>query len=274
LDTSVNPAGRLNAANEMIVAQGLRKLYDRHLAVDGVSFSLHAGQICGLVGPNGAGKTTTMRCLAGLIPATEGSLRVAGCSLPREVLELKRRLAYVPDDPPLFDDLSVGEHLEFFGRLYRVDDYRTKAADLLEQFELTEKFEAGATTLSRGMRQKLAICCAYLFSPRVLLLDEPLTGLDPPAIRRLLDSVRERAAEGTTVIISSHLLAMIEGVCSHLLVMSRGRAAYFGAKAGLADRFPQTATLEDAFFAATATDANVATPLSRPTAAQPLTAGA
>jgi ABC-2 type transport system ATP-binding protein len=234
----------------------LRKLYEDFLAVDGVSFTLHPGQICGLVGPNGAGKTTTLRCLAGLIRATEGELTVAGCrvgatSTAASQTELKRHLAYVPDDPPLFDDLTVGQHLDFIGRLYGVPDHASKSDALLHQFDLTRKRGAGATTLSRGMRQKLAVACAYLFDPKVLLLDEPLTGLDPPGIRALLESVRDRAAAGATVIISSHLLAMIEDVCTDLLVMQDGRAQYFGPADGLRAKYPQATTLEAAYFAAT-----------------------
>jgi ABC-2 type transport system ATP-binding protein len=235
----------------MIDISGLRKLYDDQLAVDDVTFSLAPGQVCGLVGPNGAGKTTTMRCLAGLIPPTAGSLMVADCDLSGDLIELKRRLAYVPDDPPLFDDLSVGGHLDFIGRLYRIENYPAKALALLQQFDLVDKCDAGATTLSRGMRQKLAICCAYMYDPAVILLDEPLTGLDPPGIRILLDSVRQRAARGATVIISSHLLAMIEDVCTHLLVMQQGGTQYFGAADELRGRFPGTRSLEEAYFAAT-----------------------
>jgi ABC-2 type transport system ATP-binding protein len=243
----------------MIEVSGLQKLYEDYLAVDGVSFTIEPGQICGLVGPNGAGKTSTLRCLAGLIPATSGSLRVAGCNVPNdlrgdfssELIQLKRRLAYVPDDPPLFDDLSVGQHMDFIGRIYEVQDHQDKSIKLLERFDLLEKYHAGATTLSRGMRQKLAVCCAYLFDPQVLLLDEPMTGLDPPGIRTLLESVQERADRGATVIISSHLLAMIEDVCSHLLVMQDGRAEYFGDADELRSRFPYAASLEEAYFAAT-----------------------
>ena len=179
----------------MIDVQGLTKLYEDFLAVDDVSFSLLPGQICGLVGPNGAGKTTTLRCLAGLIPATCGDLTLAGCDVSRDPIRLKQRLAYVPDDPPLFDDLTVGQHLGFIGQLYGVENFTEKANQLLDQFELADKTNAGATTLSRGMRQKLAICCAYLFDPRVLLLDEPLTGLDPPGIRTLLASIGDRASQ-------------------------------------------------------------------------------
>jgi ABC-2 type transport system ATP-binding protein len=235
----------------MIEVCGLRKLYEDYLAVDGVSFAISAGQICGLVGPNGAGKTTIMRCLAGLIPATAGSLRVAGWDASADLIELKKRLAYVPDDPPLFDDLTVGEHLDFIGRLYQVADHQDKAVELLRKFDLLSKYDSGATTLSRGMRQKLAVCCTYLFDPEVLLLDEPLTGLDPPSIRILLESVRARAAAGATVIISSHLLAMIEDICSHLLVMKEGRAQYFGPADVLRKRYSETNSLEDAYFAAT-----------------------
>lgn len=233
----------------------LRKLYEDHLAVDGVSFELRPGNIGGLVGPNGAGKTTTMRCLAGLIPATDGQLTVADCDLtdgdPSALMEIKRRLAYVPDDPPLFDDLTVGQHLEFIGRIYNVADHRSKANELLDQFQLSDKINAGATTLSRGMRQKLAISCAYLFDPAVLLLDEPMTGLDPPGIRRLLSSIGQRAAAGATVIISSHLLAMIEDVCTHLVVMQHGKLQYFGDVESLRTEFPQASSLEQAYFEAT-----------------------
>ena len=201
--------------------------------------------------PTAQVKRRRLRCLAGLIPATAGELLVAGCDVSRDLIPLKQRLAYVPDDPPLFDDLTVGQHLGFIGKLYGVADYAPKANQLLEHFSLANKIDAGATTLSRGMRQKLAICCAYLFDPQVLLLDEPLTGLDPPGIRSLLASVTARAESGTTVVISSHLLAMIEDVCTQLLVMQHGRVHYFGAAADLRAQYPDAGSLEEAYFAAT-----------------------
>ncbi|MEL6894991.1 MAG: ABC transporter ATP-binding protein [Planctomycetota bacterium] len=233
------------------------KVYDDFLAVDDLSFALRPGSVCGLVGPNGAGKTTTLRAIAGLIHASSGRLQVDGFDVRRDALAVRHRLAYVPDDPPLFDDLTVWQHLELIGRLYDLGDYQHDARNLLEQFELLDKMETAASGLSRGMRQKLAICCSHLFRPSVLLLDEPMTGLDPPGIRTLLASVRQRSNDGTTIVISSHLLAMIEDVCSDVLVMQSGRCRYFGPRDGLIDAFADgttTPTLEAAYFAATETD--------------------
>ncbi len=235
----------------MIQVHQLQKLYASNLAVAGISFALQPGDICGMVGPNGAGKTTTMRCLAGLIAPSSGELRVDGLCVARDAIDVRRRLAYVPDDPPLFDDLTVGQHLDLIAGLYDVRDHRTKSDQLLSLFDLTHKVNELANSLSRGMRQKLAICCNYLYDPKVLLLDEPLTGLDPPGIRCLLDSLRQRAARGVTVILSSHLLAMIEHVCTHVMVMQRGRIEYFGTADDLRRRHPEASSLEDAYFAAT-----------------------
>ncbi|QEG39756.1 ABC transporter ATP-binding protein [Roseimaritima ulvae] len=233
----------------MIVVDQLQKIYGDTLAVDRLSFSLQSGQICGLVGKNGAGKTTTMRALAGLIDATEGRLQVAGCDLHQDPLQVRRQLAYVPDDPPLFNDLSVGQHLDLIGGIYQVPDYWPRGQELLREFELEDKQAVAARALSRGMRQKLAVVCAYLYEPSVILLDEPLTGLDPPGIRTLLESIRQRAAAGATVIISSHLLAMIENVCTHLLVMQHGRKQFFGPTDQLRGETDSAASWEQAFFA-------------------------
>ena len=234
----------------MIRVKHLRKLYDDTLAVKDVSLEIQNGTVCGLVGKNGAGKTTTLRCLAGLIPPTDGEIEMAGFCPTQDPVAVKRLVAYVPDDPPLFDDLTVGQHLDFIAQLYGIRDHRCTAIDLLERFELTRKYDATATSLSRGMRQKLAIACAYLTQPRMLLLDEPLTGLDPPGIRCLLDSVRDFARQGHIAIISSHLLAMIQDVCHEAVIMNEGCVHYHGPLNKLPDAFG-TNTLEDAFFAAT-----------------------
>ncbi len=234
----------------MIHVTGLRKQYSSFIAVDDVSFSIQPGQICGLVGHNGAGKTTTMRCLAGLLRPDNGDLRVAGFSSLENPVGLKRNVVFIPDDPPLFDDLRVQDHFEFIGRIYEVEHFRDKAAALLDQFGLTAKRNDLAGALSRGMRQKLAICLAYLIDPRVLLFDEPMTGLDPPGIRLFLQTLCERAALGTTVLLSSHLLAMIQDVCNTIIIMHQGQLRFVGPVDQLQQTFPGSLTLEQAFFAA------------------------
>ena len=176
----------------MIDVVDFHKAYDQTIAVAGVGFHVAAGEIVGLVGPNGAGKTTTLRALAGIIPASRGRLSVAGHDVAREPLSAKARLAYIPDDPQLFRDLTVQQHLAFAASVYGVSDAEAKASDLLRQFEMTAKQNAPVRDLSRGMRQKLAICCAYLHDPLAILFDEPLTGLDPRGIRTLKESLRAR----------------------------------------------------------------------------------
>jgi len=229
------------------------KSYRETLAVDGLSFEVRPGEVLGLLGPNGAGKTTTMRAICGIIPPTRGRLVVAGHDVVADPVGAKRELAYVPDDPKLFDTLTVWEHLEFIAAAYRVGDFTAEGTALLERFELTEKRDTLAQELSRGMRQKVAICCAYLHAPRAILVDEPLTGLDPQGIRTMKRSLRDRAAAGAAVIISSHLLALVEDLCSHLLILDRGRQLFSGTVADARAAFAGAAadsSLEDVFFRA------------------------
>lgn len=238
----------------MIEVVDLHKSYEQTVAVAGLTFSVAAGQILGLIGPNGAGKTTTMRTLVGIIPPTRGELCIAGHDIIREPVAAKRQLAYVPDDPKLFDALTVAEHLDFTAAAYRVTGYAEKAAALLEQFQLTEHRHKLGQELSRGMRQKLAVCCAYLHDPPAILLDEPLTGLDPRSIRTMHDSIRERARDGAAVVISSHLLAMVEDVCTDLLILHRGERLFFGPIAEARGAFAMDqgdVSLEEVFLRAT-----------------------
>ena len=249
-------SGTLNDANQdfMIIVDDYHKTYRETVAVAGLTFRVDAGQILGLVGPNGAGKTTTLRAIAGIIPPTRGRLSVAGHDVALEPVAAKQKFAYIPDDPKLFDSLTVSEHLEFVAAAYEVADCSEKSARLLEQFELIEKKGALAQELSRGMRQKVAICCGYLHDPSAILFDEPLTGLDPRGIRTLKQSIVERARQGAAIIISSHLLALVEDLCTHLLILERGRSLFFGpiaeAHAVFAGHAGE-ASLEDVFFRAT-----------------------
>ncbi len=238
----------------MIHAEHYRKAYRDIIAVSDLSFEVAPGQILGLVGPNGAGKTTTLRAIAGIIPPTDGRITVAGHDIAEAPIAAKQCLAYVPDDPRLFEVLTVWEHMIFTAKAYGVVDFEERAEALLREFDLEEKRKSIAQDLSRGMRQKVAICCAYLHSPKAILFDEPLTGLDPRAIRSMKTSVRARAEEGASVIISSHLLSLVEDMCTHLLILHKGEALFHGPMADARSAFhdlPDAASLEDVFFHAT-----------------------
>jgi len=239
------------ANNTLIRVEDLHKRYHDTLAVSGVSFHVQAGQILGLVGPNGAGKTTIIRAACGIHPLTQGRIAIANWDIVKHPVKAKRHLAYVPDDPKLFNTLTVWEHLRFIASAYNIKDALERRGEaLLTQFELTEKRHTPAEELSRGMRQKLAICCAYLHEPQAIFLDEPLTGLDPRGIRTMKDFIRAQAQRGSAIVISSHLLSLVDDMCSDLLVLHRGQRLYFGPLGQLrkhAGDAMQEATLEDIF---------------------------
>jgi ABC-2 type transport system ATP-binding protein len=235
----------------VIEIEGLEKLYGDLPAVQGLSFKVGAGEVLGLVGPNGAGKTTTLRSIAGIIIPTRGRIVVAGHDLAASPVAAKSELAFIPDEPHLFEYLTVEEHLRFVGRLYRVGDVEERIPSLLAELELAEKREALPEELSRGMRQKLAIACGLIHRPRALLLDEPLTGLDPVGIRRMKATIVGRAADGVAVILSSHLLHLVEEICTRVLVMHRGRVVAFGSVEQIVEGRPELAgrSLEEVFVA-------------------------
>ncbi|MFO0941635.1 MAG: ABC transporter ATP-binding protein [Pirellulales bacterium] len=189
-----------------------------------------------------------MRSLYGVLRPTSGLLRVAGFDVQTQPLEVKQRVACVPDDPPLFETLTVWEHIQFIASGYGVANYQSVADELLEQLELTNKRKSLASELSRGMRQKVAIACAYLHQPEVMFFDEPLTGLDPAAIRMLKETMRVKAAQGATVLVSSHLLALVEDLCQHLIIFQRGRCLFSGTLSEARASFPEAQTLEDVYF--------------------------
>jgi ABC-2 type transport system ATP-binding protein len=233
----------------VIEVEAFSKLYGDLRAVQSLSFSVRGGEVVGLVGPNGAGKTTTLRSIAGIVRPTEGTIRVAGHDLAREPVAAKWALAFIPDEPQLFDYLTVEEHLRFIGRLYGVAEAPIRIPGLLEELELTDKRAVLPGELSRGMRQKLAIACGLLHEPQALLLDEPLTGLDPVGIRKMRTTIARRAEAGCAVLLSSHLLHLVEEVCSRVLVLVRGQMAAFGSMSDIVADHPELAgrPLEDVF---------------------------
>ncbi|MDB4884934.1 MAG: transporter related protein [Gemmatimonadetes bacterium] len=238
----------------MIRVDQLTRHYGDFRAVDGLSFAVGPGEVMGLVGPNGAGKTTTLRCLAGIIAPSSGTVVIAEHDIQRDPIGAKRALAFIPDEPHLFEHLTVEEHLRFIGRLYGVADVEARIGPLLDEMELTEKRRVLSTELSRGMKQKLAIACGLLHDPSVLILDEPLTGLDPGGMRRMRATILARARAGAAVVLSSHLLTLVEELCTSLFVVRRGRCVASGTVAEIVASRPGLAglSIEELFMALTA----------------------
>lgn len=238
----------------MIEVTGLNKRYGTFTAVRDLSFTVRPGEVLGLVGPNGAGKTSTLRSIAGIIPPSAGVVRLAGHDLSVDPVGAKRVLAFFPDEPRLFDYLTVRQHLAFVARIYGIVDHAPRAQALLDELEIADKADDLPGALSRGMKQKLAIACGLLHGPTVMFFDEPLTGLDPLGIRRMKDSILKRAREGATIVLSSHLLHLLEEVCSHVLILKKGEKIADGTLAEVAERFSQgepNVSLEDVFIRAT-----------------------
>ena len=205
-------------------------------AVDDFSFDARSGEIIGLIGPNGAGKTTTLRTLAGILRPTSGRVAIDGHDIVADSIAAKRRLAFMPDEPHLFEYLTVEEHLRLVARLYTVEDFDRRARTLIDELELTGKERSLPGELSRGMRQKVVIACGLVRDATTLLFDEPLTGLDPVGIHRMRETIVARGRAGACVIVSSHLLHMVEEICTRVIIMDHGRKVADGTVAELASR--------------------------------------
>jgi ABC-2 type transport system ATP-binding protein len=240
----------------MIAVHDLTKLYGTLPAVSDLSFDVAPGEVLGLVGPNGAGKTTTLRSIAGIIRPTRGRIVIGGHDLEEHPVAAKALLAFMPDEPRLFDYLTVEEHLRFVARLYGVADVDARTPALLQELELVDKAKALPGELSRGMKQKLTIACGLLHEPKALLFDEPLTGLDPVGIRRMKQTIVERARRGAAVLLSSHLLHLVEEICTRVLIIQRGRKVAHGSIAEILAGRPdlQGKSLEEVFLVLTGAD--------------------
>jgi ABC-2 type transport system ATP-binding protein len=219
-----------------ISIEHLRRTYGAFTAVEDLSFNVTDGEIVGLIGPNGAGKTTTLRMLAGILRPTGGQARIDDHDIVQAPLAAKRCLAFMPDEPHLFEYLTVEEHLRLIARLYGVDDFDHRARVLVEELELTGKERSLPGELSRGMRQKVVIACGLVRNATTLLFDEPLTGLDPIGIRRMRETIVARARAGAAVLLSSHLLHLVEEICTRVIIMDHGRKVADGTFAELASR--------------------------------------
>jgi ABC-2 type transport system ATP-binding protein len=220
----------------MITVEHLRRTYGSFTAVDDLSFQVAPAEIVGLIGPNGAGKTTTLRSLAGILRPTAGHVRIDGHDLVQDPIEAKRRLAFMPDEPHLFEYLTVEEHLRLTARLYTVGDFEARARALLDELELAGREKSLPGELSRGMRQKVVIACGLVRDATTLLFDEPLTGLDPIGIRKMRETIVARGRSGAAILLSSHLLHLVEEICTRVIIMDHGRIVADGTFAELASR--------------------------------------
>jgi ABC-2 type transport system ATP-binding protein len=206
----------------MITVSHLTKLYGDFKAVDDLSFTVGPGEVVGLIGPNGAGKTSTLRSIVGIQSPSAGTITIGERDIVKDAVEAKRQLAFMADEPQLFEYLTVMEHLRLTARIYQVRDVEAKAAVLLKELELIGKEKSLPSELSRGMKQKVAIACGLIHEPKALLFDEPLTGLDPLGIRHMKGTIVARGRAGAAIIVSSHLLHLVEEICSRVVIINRG----------------------------------------------------
>ena len=229
----------------MLEVTHLTKKYGKTYANRDISFSLPEGSITVMLGPNGAGKSTALKSIMGFLKY-QGQIRVD--NLPNKSVAAKRLLGYVPEMPALYPNLTVAEHLEFIARVYRLRDYKAYADELLDRFELTDKKKKFGDELSKGMQQKVSICCALLPRPKILLFDEPMIGLDPHAIKALKEMLLQLRDAGGSLLISTHIIDSVESLWDQALIMQAGQILAQVDSARLA---AEGKTLEEVFFALT-----------------------
>jgi len=226
----------------MLIVSNLEKSYDKTVAVKNISFHIGDGEIAVLLGPNGAGKSTTIKCIAGLLKY-KGDIEI--CGFINKSINAKKLFGYVPETPAMFEMLTVQEHMEYIASAYGIKDYVEKAEVLLKRFELDDKKDKLGKELSKGMLQKVSICCALLINPKVILFDEPMVGLDPKAIKELHSVFLELKKEGCSVIISTHIINSVEEIWDRALIMKEGNVLMSMTKQELLDK---NESLEDIFF--------------------------
>lgn len=229
----------------MIEVENLTKKYGKTLAVNNVSFTLYQGEIGVLAGPNGAGKSTIIESIAGLLKY-KGDIRI--CGFENKSTEGKRLFGYIPEMPSLFPLLTISEHINLMAHAYGVKDYEKHKEELLKLFDLWDKKDKYGSDLSKGMMQKVSICSALITDPKVLLVDEPMIGLDPKAIRSIKEVFLKLKEKGTTILISTHLLDSVQELWDRMLIMKNGEFVFSGTKSDLANH---DKSLEDIFFEVT-----------------------
>lgn len=208
----------------MIQVEGLSKKYARHVAVNNISFSVDKGDIVGFLGPNGAGKTTTMRILTCFLPPTEGKATVAGFNVFEQPFEVKKRIGYLPEAPPLYPEMNVEDYLTFVARLKNVpsSDIRGRTQQVMERCSVADVRTKLISKLSKGYRQRVGLAQAIIHNPDVLILDEPTSGLDPKQINETRELIKNLSGEHT-IVLSTHILPEVEAVCEKVIIINKGR---------------------------------------------------
>jgi ABC-2 type transport system ATP-binding protein len=234
----------------MLSVRKVTKKYGKLIANDSVDFEIQPGEISILLGPNGAGKSTIIKCIAGLLKF-DGVILIDGHE--NKSIPAKRKLGYIPEMPALYDMLTVWEHMEFIARAYSLENWKEKANKLLRRFELDDKKNKLGSELSKGMQQKVSICCGLLPEPKVILFDEPMVGLDPHAIKELKNLIVEKKQEGASILISTHMLDSVSEFWDSTNIMMDGKIA---ARRTRRDMEGSGEDLEALFFAITEGDKN------------------
>jgi ABC-2 type transport system ATP-binding protein len=206
----------------MIQVNGLTKDYGARRAIDNLTFDAEQGEIVGFLGPNGAGKTTTMRILTGYMPPTDGTATVAGYDVVEESLEVRKRVGYLPETVPLYNDMTALEYLKFMADLRRIPDPEERAYETLEGVNLKDRANSYIGTFSKGMRQRIGLAQALIHRPEVLILDEPTIGLDPAQVVEIRNVIRE-IGKDRTVLLSTHILSEAQQICDRVLIINRGK---------------------------------------------------
>jgi len=240
----------------LLVAQSVAKSFGDVPALRGVSLQVPEGQVFGLLGPNGSGKSTLMKLILGLLPPDQGSVRVAGMDTRQRPVDVRRIVGYVPETPRLYEFLTGIEYLDFVADMHRLDpgEKKERIGQFLKALELEGRGDELISGYSQGMRQKLAIIAALLHRPRLLILDEPLNGLDPRSAKVVKDTIHGLAKEGVAVLFSTHVLEIAEAICDRIAVIDHGQVVAVGTAAELRGKagMPQS-TLEDVFLTLTGT---------------------
>lgn len=243
----------------MIELQNLVKRFGDLVAVNGISLTVGRGEFFAVLGPNAAGKTTTIKMLAGLIKPSSGSAKVCGFDVQEQPLEARRRLAYVPDFPFLYDKLTPWEFIRFTGQMFRMEDapLEAKASVLVQRFNLEPYLRKPIEGLSHGTRQRVAIVSALLHDPEVFVIDEPMVGLDPHHARVVKDVLKERTLQGMTVFLSTHQLSVAEEMADRIGIIHNGKLVAVGSRDELRRQSGADGPLEKTFLSLTAQEANL-----------------